>query len=393
MGLIALLDQYLNLVEMAIIDDIVIEYFGSLSYLGFFQILQGIYSIIGFLVFFISWLSDAYGRKRGLLVLILVMGIPAVIMPFTPTGPVGFNFFMILYGIVIMGTLSNIWEIPITEEAPPKKRGLLGSIAFLIGLIPIYAILAPRIASAIGWKWAYGIMGILMVICLILLYFMKEPERWVCCKEERKHSAYNVIRQLKTLEKKDWLYLILFSVVYMAWNMSFKIGGDGGKVFFIYFGMGTLFENLILPVAGILTMVGAITAGLMMDRAGRNVTMAIGSIGSVISYILLGFTRSPIFLWTAYICMPIVLAWIMVYFAEMFPTRIRATSVGVLSTTSRIGYVTGPILGGFILLFFPFPSPIYWIVGGLIMTIPLLTLLTKPYEAKHKTLEEIEVER
>ncbi|NHI93640.1 MAG: MFS transporter [Candidatus Lokiarchaeota archaeon] len=395
MGLIALLDQYLNLVETAIIDDIILEYFlvNDQTTQGFFQLWQGIYGIIGFFVFFISWLSDAYGRRKGLLVLILVMGIPAVLIPFTPAGPMGFHFFMILYGIVIMGTLSNVWEIPVTEESPPKKRGLYGSLAFLIGLIPIYAIIAPRIASIFSWKWAYGIMGILMVVCLILLYFMKEPERWECCKEERKHAAYEFIKQLKTLERKDIILLALFSAVYVIWNMAFKMGGTGGKQLFVFIGQKAQFDGYILTIAGLMTMAGAVISGVLMDKIGRNGTLVFGAIGSVISFMMLPFTASttPLFFWTVYFFMPIVLAWIMVYFSEMFPTKNRATCTGILSSVSRLGYVFGPILGGFLISTFNFH--VYFIVGGFLMMLPMLVLFTKPLEAKAKTLEEIEAER
>jgi hypothetical protein len=35
----------------------------------------------------------------------------------------------------------------------------------------------------------------------------------------------------------------------------------------------------------------------------------------------------------------------------------------------------------------------FWIIGGLLMLIPLFSLLAKPLETKGKTLEEIEEER
>jgi hypothetical protein len=35
----------------------------------------------------------------------------------------------------------------------------------------------------------------------------------------------------------------------------------------------------------------------------------------------------------------------------------------------------------------------FWIVGGLLMLIPLIALAAKPLETKGKTLEEIEAER
>lgn len=61
-----------------------------------------------------------------------------------------------------------MWEIPIMEEAPPEKRAIYGSIAFLIGLIPLYAIVGIMIAENFGWKWCYGVMFFFMIILVIM---------------------------------------------------------------------------------------------------------------------------------------------------------------------------------------------------------------------------------
>ncbi len=95
-------------------------------------------------------------------------------------------------------------------------------------------------------------------------------------------------------------------------------------------------------------------------------------------------------MWGIFLCMPIVLGWITVYFAEIFPTKIRGTCMGVVVTISRAAYVAGPGLAS---LSGGFGWTAYWIFAGLLMIIPLLSLLVKPYEAMHKTIEEIETNR
>jgi len=94
----------------------------------------------------------------------------------------------------------------------------------------------------------------------------------------------------------------------------------------------------------------------------------------------------------AYFFMAMVLAWIYVYLAEIFPTENRATSIGVCVTGARFGYVFGPLIASALLTMFPIMDG-FWIVAGLIMLVPLVALLFKPLETKGKTLEEIEVER
>ena len=101
----------------------------------------------------------------------------------------------------------------------------------------------------------------------------------------------------------------------------------------------------------------------------------------------------PITYQAAYFFMAMVLAWIYVYLAEIFPTEVRATSIGVCVTGARFGYVFGPLIASTLLAMSPVAMTNFWLVAALIMIVPLLALAFKPLETKKKTLEEIEVER
>jgi len=150
--------------------------------------------------------------------------------------------------------------------------------------------------------------------------------------------------------------------------------------------------NSILTIAGLLLPVSALISGIMLDKIGRKIVLILGSLGSTICYLGLGLTGMPTFYWGMYFFMSMVLAWIYVYLAEIFPTEVRATSVGVCVTGARLGYVVGPLLSGVLLAMFADMAG-FWIVGGLLMLIPLVALAAKPLETRGKTLEEIEVER
>ena len=388
MGLVGLLDQYLSQVEGPLIP-FILEDFGITAVE--FALWQGIYGIITFGVFFIAWLSDAFGRRKGILILMLVLGVPAIIIVFTTEG--NFHWFMILYSIIILGTISNLWEIPITEEAPPKKRGFYGGIAFLIALIPLFAILAGPIATSIGWRWAYGIMFFFMLGLCVMLFFMKEPQRWEIAHKKRGYKVLKLKTAIKSLKRKDLRYIAMCSLVYGVWTISFKIAITwGGYYYMNIVGYTEPQYRSILIVGALLTMVGAILSGLLMDKLGRNATLLISCSGSVMGFIGLGITGSPIFFWCAYLFMPMVLGWIMIYFAEIFPTDIRSTAVGISATVVRISYVIGPLIAALLLILYPTMGG-FWIWAGIFMIIPLATLLIKPYETKGKDLEAVQEER
>jgi MFS family permease len=149
----------------------------------------------------------------------------------------------------------------------------------------------------------------------------------------------------------------------------------------------------ILRIAGLLLPVSALVSGVLLDRIGRNLVLIIGSLGSVICLLVLGITGMPAVYQGAYFFMAMVLAWIYVYMAEIFKTEVRSTSIGVCVTGARFGYVVGPLLASLLTAMFPATWIGLWIFAGLLMLVPLFTLLGKPLETKGKTLEEIEVQR
>ncbi|MFW9831767.1 MAG: MFS transporter, partial [Candidatus Thorarchaeota archaeon] len=94
-----------------------------------------------------------------------------------------------------------------------------------------------------------------------------------------------------------------------------------------------------------------------------------------------------------YFFMAMVLAWIYVYVTEIFPTKVRSSSVGIAVTASRLGYVLAPFIAVGIFLTLPANWMAFWVIAGVFMMFPLLAFLTKPYETKGKELETIDEEK
>ncbi|MGV9170994.1 MAG: MFS transporter [Promethearchaeia archaeon] len=387
MGLISQMDQYLSLIEGPAVPLIILEFGIERSEFAFWQ---GIFGFLTLSVIFLAWFSDAFGRKRGIIVLILLMGLPIL-------GILFFSFnlllFLIFYAIIITGTLSNMWELPIVEDAKPKKRGTYGGIAYLIGLIPLYALLGTDIAESWGWRWAYGIMFFYMLGLLMLSFFFKETQIWNKTQEEKGHEFLQFKKAIKSLSKKDIKYVALSTIIYTIWTISFKMGATWIVEYYTVV-IGLSYESFypLYLIAGIMTMFGALAAGILLDKVGRNFTLAAGCIGSAIGFIFLGLTAFPLFMWFVYFFMPGVLTWIMIYFSEIFPTEVRSTAQGISVTGSRFGYVIGPLISAALLVVFE-DMVGFWIVAGLFMLIPLAALILKPYETRGQSLDEIQTKR
>ncbi|MHA1960464.1 MAG: MFS transporter [Candidatus Thorarchaeota archaeon] len=392
MGLVSSMDTWLSMIETKAIPNIVDEWwpaFPEATARSEFALLQGLFGILVFAVFFLAWYADAFGRRKGMMLLVLVMGVPTILVVYFTQN---LYVFLLLYSVIIMGTTSNLWEIPISEEAPAKSRGMYGSAAFLIGVIPIWAIVGPMVIDNYGWRWGYGVMFFMMVLLLILLYFMKDPKRWEDTHEARERKL-GVMQALRCLRGEDRKYIIIATVVYLTWTIAFKMATTwGGEYFTGPLGLTDAQFNSILTVAGLMLPVSALLSGVMLDKLGRNIVLVLGSLGSVSCLIGLGLTGMSVFYWGAYFFMAMVLAWIYVYLAEIFPTEVRSTSVGVCITGARFGYIIGPLLASLLLAMFA-DMVGFWIVAGLLMIIPLFALAAKPLETKGKTLEAIEGER
>ncbi|MFX1492330.1 MAG: MFS transporter [Promethearchaeota archaeon] len=396
MGLVGQMDVWLSLIETPAAPLIFAEAGLDITTQWIFGFWQGVFGIIVFLVFFIGYFSDAFGRRKGILALSLVMGIPAgliILVPYPMTvGSLSWYMFMLLYSFVIMGTTSNLWEVPITEESPAKRRGLYGSIAFLISVIPLYALLGPRVMSLLGWRWGYGIMAIFLIVILIFLVFMKETKRWTDVQEGRAQKRLGIIEAIKSLGRRDALYVGIASLVYLAWTISFKLGTTWSGVFFTSSPYAAQW-NTILIIGGLMLPISAIISGVLLERVGRNITLIIGTFGSIISFVGLGIAGLPAFFWGIYFFMAMVLAWIYVYVTEIFPTKVRSSSVGIAVTASRFGYVLAPLIAVMIFLALPGNWMAFWVIAGVFMIFPLISFLTKPYETKGKELETIDEEK
>lgn len=137
MGLVAIMDQYLSTVKTTAIPYVLKEYGISAAR---FSWLEALYLISSFFIFALNGLNDIIGRKWAILVLVLLMGLASLgILVFTPS----LHLFMLFYALAIYATVSNMWTIPISEESPTESRARNVSIVYVIGLLPLQALLPP----------------------------------------------------------------------------------------------------------------------------------------------------------------------------------------------------------------------------------------------------------
>jgi sugar porter (SP) family MFS transporter len=387
-------------------------------------------------------LSDAYGRKKVLILSGLLFGISAIGCALA----MGFTDLVIyrLIGGLGIGVASMVSPLYISELSPAHKRGRLVPLyqfAITIGILLSYFSNAyllklshsPALAQTTGivnkimvsevWRIMLGMSALPALIFLFLLQFVPESPRWLTIKGQDTNAllvlqriitddeAQKEIRDIKTNLKRESGGLAIafkgsFSLPMIIGISLAVLTQVCGINAIIYYGPGIM-QKAGLGTADALT--GQVVIGLVnvlftliaiwkIDQLGRRPLLIAGVIGIISSLVIVGllfyFENSNAYL--LLICILFFIACfafsygpvIWVLLSEIFPAKIRgqAMSVATFSLwigTALVGQLTPVLLEKL------GPAGTFWLFA--VLTTPALYLSLKVLpETKGKSLEEIE---
>jgi MFS family permease len=311
----------------------------------------------------------------------------------------GVHSFMAFYAMAMFTTVSNMWTIPISEEAPAGVRAKYVAVVYVIGLIPLQALLPPLLISVLGlnWKWMYGVIFVLMLPVLALWLFMQETTRYQVVKAEREQGLRpGHLFGLGVIDRRDLRYIVVSAAIWICWLINSVLYYWGGYYFMTVKGYTFSQWNLVLLATLVMAMTGGLVGGWIMDRIGRRVGLVAGCLGLTLTLAGWGFLPPallPVAAALSGFFVSLAYTWIVVYIPEIFPTERRGACMGWTTTVARVSYVAGPALAALLLQAFP-TMEWFWVVAGAIMVLPVaIILLFHPYETRTRELEEIEVRR
>jgi len=356
---------------------------------------------IGGIIF--GHIGDKQGRKKALLISILMMAIPTTLIGFLPTyANIGRYAALLLVILRLLQGLSVGGEFTgsisfLVEKAPAGKRGFYGSWTtfgvfggMLIGAAIaalITFVFSPRQVNQFGWRIPFLFGAVIGIAGLYLRKDMSDDKRFQeIMKEKRTYKiplteffAHYKMQSFKII-MISWafgvsVYLIfIFLPSYLHTFLHIKLD-DAMSIHTI----SIIFMMLIIPFFGYLS-----------DKLGRKLVMFISLIGFVVfSYplFLLIFEKAYWAILGAMLAFSILEGLfqgvIPALMTEAFPAKVRYTGLSVSynialalfgGTTPMVSVWLIKISGGNILM------PVYYLIASVVIAIVTLLFMPETYK-------------
>lgn len=332
--------------------------------------------------YIIGYFADKYGRYPMLLITMLLMAIGS----FGDAGSLNLIMLIVFRFITGLGLGADLNLMPayIGEFAPSKRRGHMGEITFLMGIIgqavtPFVALALVTPQDAAGWRWLFFIGGLIAVIAVILRAELPRSPRWLAThgkidEAEKVVSKLELFSKNKGIELRDvtaadvmnveiaskrlpFSYLwkppyrkrmLIFGLFWGLWYIgNYAFLGDATTLLSdtgITVGSSILF----IAVGAIGYPVGAIVGYYISDRFERKYIVLVGTVIWLIGMILFGTKYDSVVLtlgsFLASYALSFVLGIAYMYTSESYPTNGRTSGFAMGDGLGHIGGAIGALL-------------------------------------------------
>jgi AAHS family 4-hydroxybenzoate transporter-like MFS transporter len=343
-----------------------------------------------------GWLGDRFGRKPVIIVSAIAIGVLSL-GTITSSDVTHLTIWRFLLGIAFGAGFPNTYAL-VADIVPGRSRSFcmtLISAASSIGGI-LGGLVAPALSDWFGWKGIFLFGGLTPVIFAVLMIFLL----W---ESPKVLASRNRLRQLSTTLKAFGLNgdnlpeararhaaqrgrpMDLLKGGLLIVTISYLIGwiGCGFTYYIVANWMPTLLSqggwstgdaqrSITLLYAG--SMAGGLTLSWIMDHWARNLIIpVIGCIAGAICFVAASIWFESPLLYAVLGGIGVTIGGVQYVMSAMgavlYPSKLLATALSWTGALSRLGSVTGPIAGGWMLLAGWTPSQI--MIG--LCVVPLLS--------------------
>ena len=302
--------------------------------------------------------GDRIGRKRMLVLTLLIMGAATALIGLLPTyeqigaaAPIALILLRIAQGFSAGGEWGGA-ALMAVEHAPRTKRGMFGSypqIAVPLGLLLATGVLWITQATMSGEQflsWGWRVPFLLSVALIVIGYMIRRKVEESPVFEQLRRRKAQSAAPLRDLLRDHRRPVLLATLIFVANNAV----GYLQIAFFLSYGkhLGLPDSMVLLAIMLSAAAYGGFTlyAGTLSDRIGRVRTFQIGYalmfVWMIPMFFLMETAQPLLFALAVLVLTPgIGLSYgpMSALYAEMFPARVRYSGVS-------IGYALGAILGG-----------------------------------------------
>ena len=295
-------------------------------------------------------LADQYGRRNALMLSVLVMCFGSLMIAVTPTyasigiaAPILLGFARMIQGLSLGGEYGTSATY-LTEVADEAHRGFYSSFqyvtliggqlcAILVLLLLQQVFLTPAQLKAWGWRIPFVVGALLAIIALVMRRTLHETDDFLAAKKRvmRRESSITALMKYP----REVLLVVGLTMggttafytytTYMQKFLKLSVGLNDNQTTLVTAG-SLIFALCLQPMYGALS-----------DRIGRKALLIwFGVMGTLFTIPLLDSLQATKSVLVAFLL--IAAAWLIVagytsinavVKAELFPTKVRATGVGL----------------------------------------------------------------
>jgi MFS family permease len=324
-----------------------------LAILGVFALVYVGFLVRPFGAFFFGRIGDLIGRKYTFLVTITVMGLATFAIGFLPTfeqvgiiAPLLLVILRCLQGLALGGEYGGA-AIYVAEHAPDDRRGeytsyiqmtaTLGLVLALIVVVGTQTVMGTAAFESFGWRLPFFLSGVLVALALYIRLSLRETPLYTAIKEAKKHSVSPI---KDALHQGGWKRILLVLLGATAGQAVVWYTGQFYALVFLQteLGVSVAASSIVVGVALLLGTPFFLVFGKLSDRIGRRNIILAGCLLAALTYYPLyrgmtAFVDSYIMLvvlvFIQMIYVTMVYGPIAAYLVELFPARVRYTSLSI----------------------------------------------------------------
>ncbi|KOU38055.1 hypothetical protein ADK54_30090 [Streptomyces sp. WM6378] len=298
--------------------------------------------------------GDRRGRRAAMLLSMTVLAAGCFALAALPTadrfGP-GSVVLLVLVRIVqglAVGAENSTVAAYVTETAPPERRMLYSGVSYggvILGTVLCYLVLAallahfgPQQLRDGGWRAGFALGGLLgLAAVLIRRWAAESPEFLACARSDRHDSDARGSRSRRLVRRNATAVFFMtagltsgyyLTITYLPQYVRHTAGTADAR--------GT--AAMVAPLLLLLALMAA--TGALADRVGARPVFRAGllltALATVPAYAAVSARRLPAWIAATLVlaCLAGPLATANVFFARLFPVRIRVVAMGLPLTLS-----------------------------------------------------------